>query len=91
MGELAIRFETEQQMNRELADAGIRRIPLPVGAGWLAGHAYSAYRARGGVRAATLPDFLIGAHAQVEDWSLLTRDPKRYRAYFPKVKLIAPK
>lgn len=32
----------------------------------------------------------IGAHAEAEGLTLLTRDAKRYRTYFPKVKLICP-
>jgi predicted nucleic acid-binding protein len=35
------------------------------------------------------PDFLIGAHAAVAGLTLLTRDARRYRRYFPKVRLIA--
>jgi predicted nucleic acid-binding protein len=37
-----------------------------------------------------LPDFFIGAHAAVEGAELLTRDPRRIRAYFPTVTLISP-
>jgi predicted nucleic acid-binding protein len=37
-----------------------------------------------------LPDFFIGAHAAVAQFLLLTRDARRYRAYFPGVELIAP-
>jgi predicted nucleic acid-binding protein len=37
-----------------------------------------------------LPDFFIGAHAEVERLPLLTRDARRYRNYFPKVTLIVP-
>jgi hypothetical protein len=37
-----------------------------------------------------LPDFVIGARAAVLGLSLLTLDPRRYRAYFPRVELIAP-
>jgi predicted nucleic acid-binding protein len=37
-----------------------------------------------------LPDFLIGAHAVVRGYSILTRDPKGYRGYFPSVELITP-
>lgn len=32
-----------------------------------------------------------GAHAAVEELALLTRDPSRYRKYFPRIKLIAPR
>ena len=41
-------------------------------------------------RQSVLSDFFIGAHAAVRDWPLLTRDVKRYRNYFPTVRLIAP-
>ena len=34
--------------------------------------------------------FYIGAHAAVAGLALLTRDAKRYRDYFPRLKLIAP-
>jgi hypothetical protein len=37
-----------------------------------------------------MPDFYIGAHAAIQGLALLTRDPRRYRAYFPSVRLIAP-
>jgi predicted nucleic acid-binding protein len=37
-----------------------------------------------------LTDFFIGAHAQVEQLPLLTRDVRRYRSYFTSVSLIAP-
>ena len=34
--------------------------------------------------------FLIGAHAAVKGWPLLTRDAGRYRSYFPAVTLLTP-
>src|SRR6476659_1846149 len=37
-----------------------------------------------------LPDFYIGAHAAVRGASLLTRDARRYRSYFPSLDVIAP-
>jgi predicted nucleic acid-binding protein len=37
-----------------------------------------------------LADFFIGAHAAVSRYPLLTRDTRRYTAYFSGVTLIAP-
>ena len=67
-----------------------RRLPLPFSVGFPASRAFQAYRKAGGQRLAPLPDFFIGAHAEAEGLTLLTRDPTRYRTYFPKVKLICP-
>ncbi len=57
---------------------------------YLAGTAHRAYRQRGGVFPSILADFLIGAHAQVLNLPILTRDARRYRTYFPEVELITP-
>jgi predicted nucleic acid-binding protein len=55
-----------------------------------AGRAFTQYRSAGGIRTGVLPDLFIGAHAEVEQLHLLTRDARRYRSYFPAVALIAP-
>ena len=63
---------------------------LPYGAAFLAGKAFVSYRRNGGERRSPLPDFYIGAHAQASGLRVLTRDPTRYRTYFPDVNLICP-
>lgn len=88
--ELAPGFERESQLERALAQWPLQRLPLPYEAGFGAGQAFRAYRRDGGVRHAPLPDFYIGAHALWLKCPLLTRDPVRYRRYFPKLELIAP-
>jgi predicted nucleic acid-binding protein len=37
-----------------------------------------------------LGDFFIGAHAAVIGLPVLTRDTRRYKNYFPSVRLVAP-
>jgi predicted nucleic acid-binding protein len=44
----------------------------------------------GGPRTTLLADFFIGAHAEAAGLPILTRDPRRYRTYFPSVALITP-
>jgi predicted nucleic acid-binding protein len=88
--ELCFGFERETDLDEVLTSAGVRRLPLPYGAAWPAAQAFAAYRRRGGGRKTPLPDFYIGAHALVEELTLLTRHAVRYRTYFPRLKLIAP-
>ena len=66
------------------------RAALPWEASFLAAKAFAKYRRRGGTKTAPLPDFFIGAHAAVAGMTLLTRDARRYRLYFPKLRIIAP-
>jgi predicted nucleic acid-binding protein len=72
----------------EFLGTDFRRDPLPWDAAFLAGKAFLAYRKRSGIKTAPLPDFYIGAHAAVQQMEVLTRDPRRYKAYFPMVSLI---
>jgi predicted nucleic acid-binding protein len=88
--EVSIGYPTPEECEWALEVQGIERVPIPWPAAFLAGRAFSAYKRRGGVKLAPLPDFFIGAHAAVAGLRLLTRDPTRYRTYFPTVELIAP-
>ncbi|MEI6642494.1 MAG: PIN domain-containing protein [Novosphingobium sp.] len=55
-----------------------------------AGKAYAEYRRRGGERTTILPDFLIGAQAEIRGWPLVTRDRKGFQSYFPGLQIIDP-
>lgn len=88
--EASARFERIEELEAALPADYFQRSPLPWEAAFLAGRSFLAYRRRGGQRHSPLPDFYIGAHALVAGMTLLTRDPGRYRTYFPRLKLIAP-
>ncbi len=88
--EIAPAFATREALEQWLAPAVFQRLSLPYAAGWRAAQAFVQYRRAGGARSSPLPDFYIGAHAEVEGLTLVTRDAARYRTYFPLVKLIAP-
>jgi predicted nucleic acid-binding protein len=88
--EISVGFPTVEECEWAVEARGIERISLPWSAAFLAGRAFSDYRRRGGAKRSPLPDFFIGAHAAVEGLRLLTRDPSRYRTYFPTVELISP-
>jgi predicted nucleic acid-binding protein len=89
-GEVSLRFSSIEVLEAELSEDRFVRANLPWAAAFLAARAHRTYRASGGTRTSTLPDFFIGAHAAVLGLSLLTRDAARYRTYFPTVSLIAP-
>jgi len=88
--EVSVGFARIEELNEALPSPDFQRVPLPWEAAFLAGKCFLTYRKRGGVKRSPLPDFYIGAHAAVASMALLTRDPARYRTYFPKVQLIAP-
>ena len=89
-GEVSVRYSRIEDLEDALPKGMIEREPIPYEAGFLAGKAFLAYRRRDGEKRSPLPDFLIGAHAAVAGYRLLTRDATRYRTYFPGLGLIAP-
>ena len=88
--EFSVGYGRIEDVERLLKDVDIGWADAPREALFLAGKAFQQYRRQGGSRTGVLPDFFIGAHAAVSGMTLLTRDPARYRSYFPKVGLISP-
>ena len=88
--EVGTRFRSLEEL-----DAALERLSLPViemslHCAWLAGRAHLEWIRNGGRRGAMLADILIGAHAVSEGAAVLTRDPRRFRTYFPELELITP-
>lgn len=88
--ELAASVRNQEALEEALLWLNPRREFIPWNAAFSAGLAHWRYRRAGGARERTLPDFLIGAHAATSEYSILTRDPARYRTYFPDLEIIAP-
>jgi predicted nucleic acid-binding protein len=92
--EVAPRLGSLEVFRHWLDSFEIEYIALDEESAFVAGSAFQTYRARRRQEeigsGTVLPDFLIGGHAQVLGASILTRDPRFYRTYFPTVSLITP-
>jgi predicted nucleic acid-binding protein len=88
--EVSLAFTTIEDLDDALPAEYFVREALPWESAFLAGQAFLRYRRQGGARVQPLPDFYIGAHAAVAGYTLLTRDARRYRTYFPRLRLVSP-
>ena len=92
VAETAPRGGSLERFQLSIEAIGISVEPISVEAAYLAGTKFQNYREhrkKHEIRA-ILADFLIGGHAQNLGATILTRDPRFYRAYFPSVPLITP-
>jgi predicted nucleic acid-binding protein len=75
---------------------GVAVLDVPAAAAEPCARAYRAYRERRRLESehdappAPLPDFFIGAHAEVMGWPIATADEGRFRTSFPSVALRTP-
>jgi predicted nucleic acid-binding protein len=74
--EVSIAFPTTSDADQALPPNRFLRLPLSYQVAFVAGKAFLAYRRRGGNKRSPLPDFFIGAHAEVGRMPLLTRDTR---------------
>jgi predicted nucleic acid-binding protein len=88
--EIGTRFDGVRGLNEALEALALPVKELSLDSAWLAGKAHLQWIKNGGRRGAMLADILIGAHAFAERATVLTRDPRRFRTYFPKLELIVP-
>ncbi len=88
--ELSLSFESVAALDRAVAGLGLQFRDLPRPALFLAARAFAQYRRAGGTKGNVLSDFFVGAHAAVIGCGIITRDARRYRSYFPRVRLLVP-
>jgi predicted nucleic acid-binding protein len=88
--ELSLTFSTIEALDHVLDGMELRMLEIPKPALFLAGKAFLQYRRSGGVKNNVLGVFFIGAHVAVSGLPVLTRDTRRYRNYFPSIRLVTP-
>jgi predicted nucleic acid-binding protein len=97
VAELCAGDRDPESVEADLLNWDLRVLDIPAAAAAVCGKAHRRYalarRASGGGLAPKipLPDFFIGAHAEIMRWKLATRDTERISQYFPKVHLLTPK
>jgi predicted nucleic acid-binding protein len=96
LAELCVGDGEPETVAQRVRSWGVEILNVPAAAAEVCARAYRLYRARRLSQSAKeaptmpLPDFFIGAHAQVMGWSLATADEDRIRTYFPSVRLSTP-
>ena len=92
LAEVAPRSGPLAQFEASLDIMGISIEPLTVDAAYRGGSVFQDYckRRNRDTARSILADFLIGGHAATLGATILTRDPRVYRTYFPTVPLITP-
>lgn len=88
--EVSIGMESKEATDEAITQFAFVRRPYSDDVLFRAGRAFLDYKANGGPRNSLLPDFFIGAQAEIEGEALLTRDTGKVGTYFPAVQLIAP-
>ena len=83
-------LQSDAELTKMLHDLGIEFVPGSEAAAVLAGRHFARYLERGGAAGRVMPDFLIGAHAQVHADRLLARDRGYLRDYFSELKVMDP-
>ncbi|HEX3948974.1 MAG TPA: type II toxin-antitoxin system VapC family toxin [Steroidobacteraceae bacterium] len=89
--ELSIGMESKEATDEALAELAFDRLPCSDASLFRAGRAFKKYRDENeGTKNNVLPDFLIGAQAEIMGAPLLTADRARFVEYFSEVALICP-
>jgi predicted nucleic acid-binding protein len=96
LAEICVGDAEPESVADRLRSWGINLLDVPAAAAEPCATAYREYRKRRRAESGRdapplpLPDFFVGAHAQVMGWPLATADEGRFRTYFPTVTLLTP-
>lgn len=96
LAEICVGDEHPLTLRRRVRAWGVATLDVPVAAAEVCAAAYRRYRERRRHQSGKdsppvpVPDFFIGAHAQIMGWPLATADRGRIHTYFPTVRLMVP-
>jgi predicted nucleic acid-binding protein len=96
LAELCAGARNPADVEPEIKRWGLTIHDVPAAAASTCGRAYRRYimarrKSGGGLSPKMpLPDFFIGAQAEVMGWKIATRDQGRFEKYFPRVALLTP-
>ncbi len=94
VAEVAPRVGTLDQFFAWLGPFNVQHLAIDSESAYCSGKAFLRYRERRKanpeIAKSIIADFFIGGHAQTLGATILTRDPRFYRTYFPSVPLITP-
>jgi predicted nucleic acid-binding protein len=89
--EISIAMKDIAELDEAIVRLGLERLRCNDAALFRAGRAFKHYREiNKGPKLGLLPDFLIGAVAEVSGAPLMTTNSKDFVGYFPKMGVISP-
>jgi predicted nucleic acid-binding protein len=88
--EASVAMSSRAELDEAISTLGLERVRSSNDALFRAGRAFKKYRTeRAGPKLGVLPDFLIGATAEVDGGRLLTDNKKDFVSYFPTIVIIS--
>jgi len=89
--EVSMGYDVKSHADEALSAFSFERVSYADDVLFRAGQAFLSYKKNGGQTKTVLPDFFIGALAELDGSPLVTRDDAKIKSYFPSVARINPK